>query len=87
MTEEIVVVPNFTIQIAAEPTREAAQNSVDKFLSNGFDAYIQEVITASSATMYRVRVGKFVTRDEADVVANRLETDFGISPWITKYQK
>ena len=87
VAEEVVVDPNFTIQIAAEPTREAAQKSVDKFLSNGFDAYIQEVTTASNVTMYRVRVGKFVTRGEADVVANRIESEFGISPWITKYQK
>lgn len=87
VVEEVVVDPNFTIQISAEPTKEAAQNTVDKFLSTGFDAYIQEVTTASNAKMYRVRVGKFVTRDEADVVANRLETEFGISPWITKYQK
>jgi len=85
--EDAVPEPNFTIQIAAEPTKEAAQLSVDKFISVGFDAYIQEVTTASNSTMYRVRIGKFATKDAANAVANRLDTEFGLSPWITKYQK
>lgn len=87
LEEENVIEPKFTIQVAAEPTQQAAQQSVDKFLSTGFDAYIQEVATASNSTMYRVRIGKFVTREEAIEVASRLELEYGMSPWITKYQK
>lgn len=76
-----------TIQVAAESNLEAAQQSVNNYKMAGFDAYIQEVTTASNSVMYRVRIGKYITREEADQDAKRLELEYGLSPWITKYQK
>ena len=78
---------NFTIQIAAESNRETAQQSVNKYNTAGFDAYIQEITTESNKIMFRVRIGKYITREEADQDAKRLELEYGLNPWITKYQK
>jgi len=76
---------NFTIQIAAESDHESAKQAVDKYKMAGFDAYIQEITTASNKTMYRIRIGKYTTREEADQDAQRIELEYGLDPWITKY--
>ena len=81
------VEPNFTIQVAAESNLNAAQQAVDSFKTAGYDAYIQEITTASNIVMFRVRIGKYVTREEANHDAKRLELEYGLAPWITKYQK
>lgn len=78
---------NFTIQVAAESNREIAQQSVNKYNTAGFDAYIQEITTETNKIMFRVRIGKYMTREEADQDAKRLELEYGLNPWITKYQK
>lgn len=73
----------FTIQVAAESTQEAAQQAVDKYKQAGFDAYIQEITTETNHTLYRVRIGRFATREAADNDARRLELEYGIDTWIT----
>lgn len=78
---------NFTIQIAADSNRESALQVVNRFTSAGFDAYIQETITSTNQTMYRIRVGKYETRDDAELDANRIQNEHGMDTWITKYQK
>lgn len=78
---------NYTIQIAADSNRESAQIVVDKFNTAGFDAYIQETSAAANQVMYRIRIGKFATREDAELVANRIKNEHGLDTWITKYQK
>ena len=78
---------NFTIQIAADSNRESAQQVVNRFTTAGFDAYIQETVTSTNQTMYRIRVGKYETRDDAELDANKIQNEHGMDTWITKYQK
>ena len=77
---------NFTIQIAAESNKNAAQQIVDKFKMAGFDAYIQEVTTASDQTLFRIRIGRYATQEAARTDAQRLELEYGTDTWITKIQ-
>jgi hypothetical protein len=76
----------FTIQVAAESTQDAAQQTVYKFKQAGFNAYIQEITTDSNQTFYRVRIGQFTTREAADNYALKLELEYGIDTWITNTQ-
>jgi cell division protein FtsN len=43
-------------------------------------------MTADGAkpTMYRVRIGKFKTKREAETVAARLQKEEQFKPWITR---
>ena len=45
-------------------------------------AYV--VPPADGATVYRVRVGKFSTRDQAEPVKAKLEKEELFKPWITR---
>lgn len=76
----------YTIQIAAESKLESATGLVKRFKEAGFDAYIQEYSTSSYQIVYRVRVGKYLSREEASQIAKTIENEYGLSTWITKYQ-
>lgn len=77
---------NFTIQVAAEPTLDAAIQHVNRLIDAGYDAYSIEFIT-NNKTLYRIRIGKFATRDDALEVADKITNDQGLPTWVTSYQK
>ncbi len=78
---------NFTIQIAAESKVEVAIQIVNELIEAGYDAYYQEHTTASNQILYRIRIGKLATRDEALQMATEIKNDQGLSTWVTSYQK
>jgi cell division septation protein DedD len=78
---------NFTVQIAAESKTEVAIQIVNELTEAGYDAYYQEHTTASNQFLYRIRIGKFTTREEALQKAAEIENDQGFSTWVTSYQK
>ena len=62
----------------------ALQEPIAKRLaSKGYSAY---VLAPASGTpsVYRVRVGKFPTRREAESIAARLQKEEQLTPWITR---
>jgi cell division septation protein DedD len=73
----------FAVQIAALNVRSEADAIAKRLSSKGYAAY---VITPPSGTpaVYRVRVGKFPTRREAETVAARLQKEEQFKPWVTR---
>ena len=78
---------NYTIQVAAEPTAEAAALNVNRLMNAGYDAYSLEYTTTDNKTLYRIRIGKYATREDALQVAEKITSDRGLSTWVTQYQK
>ncbi len=78
---------NFTIQVAAESTPEGAQQHVNRLIRAGYDAYSLKYTTPDNVTLYRIRIGKFATKEDALLVADRITNSQGISTWVTQYQK
>ncbi len=77
------------IQIAAFQTRQKAEGLRDKLQDAGFTAYIVEAdVLPESARYYRVRVGPFDTREEAQRVASNMRSRFPREIpdfWIVSY--
>jgi cell division septation protein DedD len=75
--------PGFAVQIAALRERAEAESIVQRLTGRGYSAY---VLTPQSggANVYRVRVGKFKTRREAETIAGRLEKEEQFKPWIIR---
>ncbi|MCU1383560.1 MAG: rare lipoprotein [Acidobacteria bacterium] len=73
----------FAVQIAALNVRSEADAIAKRLSSKGYAAY---VLTPASGTpsVFRVRVGKFPTRREAETVAARLEKEEQFKPWVTR---
>lgn len=73
----------FAIQVAAIREREEADAMVKRLAGKGYPAYV--VAPAKGApTVFRVRVGKYNDRREADTVAARLQKEEQFKPWIVR---
>jgi DedD protein len=73
----------FAIQVAALREKAEADTIVKRLASKCYPAYV--VDPASGAPpVYRVRVGKFKERREADSVAARLQKEEQFKPWIVR---
>jgi DedD protein len=73
----------FAIQVAALRAREEADGIVKRLAGKGYPAYV--VAPAKGApSVFRVRVGKYKERNEADTVAARLQKEEQFKPWIVR---
>jgi cell division septation protein DedD len=73
----------YAVQIAALNVRSEADAIARRLASKGYAAY---VMTPASGTpqVYRVRIGKFGSRREAETIATKLEKEEQFKPWITR---
>lgn len=70
-------VERFAVQAAAPASEAAARDLADRLKKGGLAPYMEKVDTSQGAR-YRVRLGPYASRDEADGVRNRLKAQ-GIS--------
>lgn len=73
----------FAVQVAALGSRSDAAALAQRLSGKGYDAYLVAP-AAGGAAVYRVRVGPFKNRQEADVVARRLEKEEKFKPWVIR---
>ena len=75
--------PGFAVQIAAVNAKSEADAMAKRLTSKGYSAY---VLAPASGTpsVYRVRVGKFPTKREAETVAAKLQKEEQLKPWVTR---
>lgn len=73
----------YAVQVAALNVKSDAEAIAKRLSSKGYSAY---VLAPASGTpsVYRVRVGKFPTRREADSIAARLKREEQFNPWVTR---
>ncbi len=63
----------YTVQIGASRREEEAKKLVKKLLSKGYPAFIKTAEIPGKGTWYRIRVGVFKTREEAEVYRDNLK--------------
>jgi cell division septation protein DedD len=73
----------FAVQVAAVKARSEADTIAKHLSSKGFPSYVTTP-GPGAAHVYRVRVGKYTDRREAESVARRLEKEEQFKPWITR---
>jgi len=73
----------YVIQVAAMPEHGVADAMAKRLSSKGYSAFVMMADGAKPA-MYRVRIGKFKTKREAETVAARLQKEEQFKPWITR---
>lgn len=81
-TSESVVRTGYAVQVAAVNARGEADAIVKRLTGKGYAAYVAE--SKGSASMFRVRVGTFKTRREAQTVADKLKKEEKFKPWVTR---
>jgi cell division septation protein DedD len=73
----------YAIQVAAFSGRDEAETIVKRLAAKGYAVYLVTPQTGQPP-MFRVRVGKFPQRADAERVAARLEREEQFKPWITR---
>ena len=73
----------FAVQIAALNVRSEADAMAKRLSSKGYAAFVLPPANGTPA-VYRVRIGPFTTRREADSVAARLQKEEQFKPWVTR---
>jgi DedD protein len=78
--------PNgYVVQVAAVPTRPEADEMVKRLADKGYPAYVVEPPGSMRNPLFRVRVGGYPDRKQAQDVSRRLEEQEQFkSPWITR---
>lgn len=73
----------FAVQIAALNARSEADAIAKRLTSKGYSAYVLAPPNGTPA-VFRVRVGKFNTRREAETIAAKLQKEEQFKPWVTR---
>jgi cell division septation protein DedD len=74
----------FTVQVFAVRRKPEAQEIVDRLKKKGFPAYVWDPAPGDRLGGFRVRVGSFSSRQEAEAMATRLQKEEKFTPWITR---
>ena len=72
----------FVVQVAAIRARGEADAIARRLSAKGYPTFV--TTPASDPRVFRVRVGKYDTRREAESVAGRLQEEEQFKPWITR---
>jgi cell division septation protein DedD len=75
--------PGYAVQVAALNVRGEADAIATRLASKGYAAYVLAPANGTPV-VYRVRIGKFGTRREAETVAAKLQKEEQFKPWITR---
>lgn len=62
------------LQVSALRNRSAAADTVRRLIAKGYPAYLENP-AAGTSPLYRVRIGRYGNRDEAEKVAQRLQKE------------
>lgn len=73
------------IQVFSSPDQEQAQKVRRRLNDNGYSAFLSPV-EVDDRTMYRVRIGPFIDRADAERIADRVKVTFRLDTWITSSQ-
>ena len=72
----------YVVQVAAVPEHDA-DTIARRLTSKGYGAFVVAP-RAAAPSLFRVRVGRFKTRREAEAIASKLQKEEQFKPWITR---
>ena len=73
----------YTVQVAAVNVKKEAEQIAKRLEGKGYPAFVIDPARGTPA-MFRVRVGSFKTRDEAESMATKLQQQERFQPWVTR---
>jgi DedD protein len=74
---------SYVIQVFSSPDQTQAERIRGKLTSGGQKAYLSP-IDRGGRTMYRVRIGPFKTRADAQGVADKVRKGYKLDTWVTE---
>lgn len=78
---------HWTVQVSSFRSRALADELRSRLTNKGFDAYLVMVESDDGRVRYRVRVGNYPTRGEAERTAERLRAERDLNPFVTTRER
>ena len=75
----------YTLQLASLAEKSKAEETMRKLIKRGYDAYIHEA-QVRGKPRYRIRSGRFSTREEAEAFAGKVVRETGLKGLVTKVE-
>ena len=82
-TEPAVPKGSAVIQVFSSADQEQADRIRDRLVKGGYKAYLSPVETGGR-TMYRVRIGPYGSRGDADTAAANVRKNYKLDTWVTE---
>ena len=76
--------PGFAVQVAISKDRREADTLAKDLIAKGYPAFVMDPAKGAPAGIYRVRVGKYKNRKDAEEIAARLKAVEQFAPWIAR---
>ena len=77
--------PGFAVQVAAYRDRRDADTLAKQLTAKGYPAFVMDPVKGTSTALFRVRVGKYKTRKDAEAIEVRLQTAEQLTnAWIAR---
>jgi cell division septation protein DedD len=74
----------YALQVTTLRERDAAERMAQGLVEKGYPAFVVLPAPGVPVAVFRVRVGTYTERDEAEQVLRRLEGEESLKPWITR---
>jgi hypothetical protein len=74
----------WVVQLVALRDRGAASSIVQRLSGKGYPAFVVDPSSAAPNAVYKVQVGRYDDKREAEQVARRLEKEEKFNPWISR---
>jgi cell division septation protein DedD len=74
----------YYVQVGALAEKPAALSTADRFRSQGYPVIVLDPLATDKAPVYRVRVGGFSTREEADAARSKLAAGRKVDYFIVR---
>ena len=75
---------SWVVQIVALRDRQTANSIVSRLTGKGYPAFLVDPAAGAPAPVFKVQVGRYADRDEAEQVRRRLEKEEQFKPWISR---
>ena len=74
--------PTFVLQVTASRERDQADQVADGLVASGYPAFVVAPADDTPVVVFRVRVGPYDDRAEAEAAGRRLEAEERLRPWV-----
>ena len=85
--EQKLPVDKFTINVASFRTKVRAERFMEKLNKKGYKAFVAEASIPKRGTWYRVSVGRFPSRGEAEALARALKEKEGLDSFVRELKE
>jgi cell division protein FtsN len=74
----------WVVQVIATPNRTVASSVVKKLAAKGYPAFLVSPAAATAQPFYKVHVGRYSDRGEAEQISTRIKKEEQFQSWITR---